>query len=83
MDQAIKASYQHVSGHQDRHKLWWQLSLIEQLNCVCDRLAKAAVLLSMMDAIPRRDKYLLPLEHDAVYISNKKSTTYVSTEVPH
>jgi hypothetical protein len=66
MDQTIKATYQHVSGHQDRHKLWWQLSLVEQLNCVCDGLVKAAVTCSLMSATPRREKYLLLLEHAAM-----------------
>ena len=55
MDQTIKAKYQHVSGHQDCHKLWWQLSLVEQLNCVCNGMAKAAVIRSCMDATPRKD----------------------------
>ena len=70
-----------MSGHQYRHKPWWKLTLAEQLNCVCDGLAKAAVTHSMMDANPRRDKYLLPLEHTAVYVGDAKSTTDVSTEV--
>ena len=81
MDQTIKAKYQHVSGHQDRHKLWWQLSLVEQLNCVCDGLAKAAVTRSLMDATPRTDRYLLSLEHEAVYVGDDKSKTDVSAEV--
>ena len=83
MDQTIKGRYQHVSVHQDRHKPWWKLTLVEQLNCVCDGLAKAAVTHSMMDAGPRRDKYLLPLEHAAVYIGDAKPTTDVSAEVQH
>ena len=81
MDQTTKAKYQHVSSHQDRHKLWWQLSLVEQLNCVYDGLAKAAVRRSLMGATPRKDRYLLPLEHAAVYVGNDKSTTDVSAEV--
>ena len=83
MEQTIKGLYQHASGHQDCHKLWWQLSLIEQLNCVCNGLAKAAVTRSLMDATPRRDKYLLPLEHAAVYVGDAKLTTDVSAEVRH
>jgi hypothetical protein len=35
--------YQHVSGHMDKYLLWHQLSLIQQLNCVCDTTAKGAV----------------------------------------
>ena len=83
MDQTFKAKYQYVSSHQDCHKLWWQLSLVEQLNCVCNGLAKAAVTRSLMSATPRKDKYLLPLEHAAVYVGDAKSTTDVSAEVRH
>ena len=35
---------QHVAGHMDKYLLLWhQLSLIQQLNCVCNTIAKAAV----------------------------------------
>ena len=46
---ATKWSYQggftyiHVYGHMDRDLSWSQLSLTQQLNCVCDLLAKQAV----------------------------------------
>jgi hypothetical protein len=36
-----------------------------------------------MGATPCRDKYLLPLEHAAVYIGDIKWTTDVSAEVKH
>lgn len=36
-----RLSYQHMYGHQDRRKSWSQMSLLEQLNCRCDALAKA------------------------------------------
>ncbi len=42
-----KFSYLHVYGHMDKYLLWHQLSLIQQLNCVCDTLAKQAVTLAM------------------------------------
>ncbi len=32
--------YVHVYGHMDQHLAWRQLSLPQQLNCVCDTLAK-------------------------------------------
>jgi len=37
----------HVYGHMDKYLLWHQLSLIQQLNCVCNTLAKQAVTLGM------------------------------------
>jgi hypothetical protein len=42
-----KFTYLHVYGHMDKYLLWHQLSLIQQLNCVCDTLAKQAVTLAM------------------------------------
>ncbi len=35
--------YQHVAGHLDTYLLWHQLSLVQQLNCVCNTTAKGAV----------------------------------------
>lgn len=81
LNQILKLSYKHVDSHQDRHKLWWQLTLEEQLNCVCDELAKAAVTASMTSPLPRAGKQLLPLEKAAVFVSGNKLTTDVSKEV--
>jgi hypothetical protein len=78
--QALKCLYKHVDSHQDRHKLWWQLTLEEQLNCVCDGLAKAAVSRSMEDPLPRNINQLLPLEKAAVFVNGNKLTTDVSKE---
>jgi hypothetical protein len=35
--------YQHVVGHMDKYLLWHQLSLVQQLNCVCNTTTKGAV----------------------------------------
>jgi hypothetical protein len=35
--------YAHVRAHQDRIKPWSQLSLEEQLNVICNKLASSAV----------------------------------------
>ncbi len=35
--------YFHVYGHMNKYLEWEQLSLIQQLNCVCDTLAKQAI----------------------------------------
>ena len=37
--QMLKPTYEHVAAHQDKKITWWQLSLEEQLNCVCNGLA--------------------------------------------
>ena len=36
-----------------------------------------------MSTTPRREIYLLPLEHAAVYVGNAKPTTNMSMEVRH
>jgi len=42
-----KFTYLHVYGLMDKYLLWHQLSLFQQLNCICDMLAKQAVTLAM------------------------------------
>ena len=81
MDQTTKEKYQYESGHQDRHKLLWQLYQMEQLNCVCNRLVKTVVTRSLMDVTPHRDIYLLPLEHIVMHGREERSTTDLSEEV--
>ncbi len=44
-----KITYVHVYGHMDRYLLWHLLSLPPQLNCVCDTLAKHAMMLAMTE----------------------------------
>jgi hypothetical protein len=53
----LKPVYEDVSGHQDRYKPWWQLTLAEQLNCVCDGLAKATVFRSIQQLGSRKPFY--------------------------
>ena len=81
LKQTLQPIYEHVSAHQDKKKTWCQLTLEEQFNCVCDGLAKAAVARSMMDALPRKCSYLLPLEKAAIYVDGKKSTSDIAKEV--
>ena len=44
----------------DKYLLWHQLSLIQQLNCVCDTLAKQSVNLAMTQGYHDRPTHLLP-----------------------
>jgi hypothetical protein len=55
-----KFTYLHVYGHMDKYLLWHQLSLIQQLNCVCNTLAKQAVTLTMTQGYHNRPTQLLP-----------------------
>ncbi len=61
-----KFTYLHVYGHMNEYLLWHQLSLIQQLNCVCDTLAKQTVTLAMMQGYHERPTQLLPKEDVAV-----------------
>ena len=79
--QTLKLSYEHVDGHQDRHKTWRELRLVEQLNVVCDLLAKSGVDRSLATPLPRRGRQILPLEKAAVFANGHKLTTDVSKEV--
>ena len=84
--QLLHFSYEHVRAHQDRYKLWHQLSLEAQLNVDCDHLAKGAVHRCLAATISvsksRRNKQLLPLEKAAVFANGgEKLTSDVGEEV--
>jgi hypothetical protein len=71
-------SYKHVKAHQDKHKPWRELTLLEQLNVLCDDLANRAVKGYLERESPKhRATSLLPLEKAAVFIDNEKATTDV------
>ena len=73
-----KFTYLHVYGHMDKYLLWHQLSLIQHLNCVCDTLAKQAVMSAMTQGYHNRSTQLLPKEDVAVVIWGNKITNDVS-----
>jgi hypothetical protein len=58
------------------------LTLEEQLNVICDELAKEAVLRYLSDAKPEgRGVQLLPLEKVAIVVNGEKLTNNVGREV--
>ena len=71
-------TYLHVYGHMDKYLLWHQLSLIQQLNCICDTLAKQAVTSAMMQGYHDWPTQLLPKEDVAVVIWGNKITNDIS-----
>jgi hypothetical protein len=74
--------YQHIKAHQDAIKPWSMLKLEEQLNVICNKLAKEAVLQYLSGATQEgRGVQLLPLETVAVVVNGKKLTTEVGQEV--
>ena len=71
----VDISYCHVPSHMDRYLLWHQLNLAQQLNCMCDNLAKGAVHRSMRPDSPRDPDYLLPREHAALFVNGTKQSS--------
>jgi hypothetical protein len=81
---ATKETYQggfkyiHVYGHKDQHLPWSQLNLMQQLNCVCDSLAKQAVTKAIIDGNQEGQAQLLPREDIAIIVWGDKVTGDIS-----
>ncbi len=61
-------------GHMDHHLSWSQLSLLQQLNCVCDTLAKQAVSNTIMKGYHNGLTQILPQEDVALIVWGDKIT---------
>jgi hypothetical protein len=72
--------YVHAYGHMDRMLEWVQLLLPQQLNCVCDTLAKRSVTATINHGYHDRPFQLLPKEDVALVIWGTKITGDIS---PH
>ena len=72
--------YVHVYGHMDRMLKWEQLTLTQQINCVCDTLAKRSVTTAINHGYHDRPTQLLPKEDAALVIWGNKITGDIS---PH
>ncbi len=73
-----KFMYVHVYGHMDRYLLWHQLSLPQQLNCICNALAKHTVTSAMTEGSHNRPTQLLPKKDVAVVFLGNKITDDIS-----
>ena len=73
--------YVHVYGHMDRMLKWEQLTLTQQLNCVCDTLAKRSVTTAINHGYHDRPTQLLPKEDVALVIWGKKITGNISPHI--
>jgi hypothetical protein len=62
----------------DEHFLWSQLSLTQQLNCVCDTLAKQAVTRAIIEGYNDGHAQLLPREDVALIVWGDKVTGDIS-----
>ena len=72
--------YVHVYGHMDHMLKWEQLTLTQQLNCVCDTLAKCSVTTAINHGNHDRPTQLPPKEDVALVIWGNKITGDIS---PH
>ena len=73
-----KLRYIHVFGHMDGLLKWEQLTLTQQLNCVCDTLAKRTVLSALQYGYHNRPTQLLPKDDVALVIWGVKITGDIS-----
>ncbi len=75
--------YVHIYGHMDQFLPWNQLSLMQQLNCVCDTLVKKALLSAIISGYHDRPILILPCKDVALVIWGNKVTgphLYVSMQ---
>ncbi len=73
--------YQHVAGHMDKYLLWHQLSLVQQLNCVCDTTAKGAEQRAITTGYIKTPTQLPPREDAAIVVWGNKLTCNISHPV--
>ncbi len=73
--------YQHVARYVDKYLLWHQLSLVQQLNCMCDTTAKGAVQRAITTGYISTPTQMLPQEDVAIVIWGNKITSDVSHPV--
>jgi hypothetical protein len=77
-------TYVWVKAHVDRTTAWSHLSLQQQLNMTCSRLANSAVTRALSRAGNKKVTiWLLPLESVAIIANGVKITSNVSSSVHH
>ena len=52
--------YVHIHGHMDQYLAWNNLSLMQQLNCICNTLAKRVLMAAIISGYNDRQTQLLP-----------------------
>jgi hypothetical protein len=70
--------YVHVYGHMDQYLKWEQLMLTQQLNCVCNTLAKKSITTAIIHGYHVRQSQLLPKEDVALVIWGTNITGDIS-----
>ena len=74
----VSFKYEWVRAHQDDIKLWYQLTLLRHLNCICNTLVKAAVTRSLTTTVRRIPEQGLSTESAAVFVGGIKQTSNVA-----
>ena len=77
-------TYSWVKAHMDDILKWQDLSRVQQLNVICDNLAKAAVeetIQTTKPSEPQLTNQLLPLEYCAIYVDSIKQTSDPATQI--
>jgi hypothetical protein len=70
--------YVHIYGHMDKYLLWVQLGLMQQLNCVCDMLAKQSAVMAIIHGYNNRPTQILPCEGIVLVVWGNKITGNIS-----
>ena len=63
-----------MDGHMDKHLLWGQLSLKQNMNVMCNTLAKWVVSRAIRTGMREEGKQLLFSEDAVVFVNNGKLT---------
>ncbi len=74
-------TYSHVRAHQDRILPWSMLTLEQQMNVICNKLANGAVARYLSAGVHHTGPKFLPFEKAAVVLDGVKLTTNVGLEV--
>lgn len=78
----LKLDYQYVKSHQDDKTGWRDLPLDQQLNVLCDTLAKQACMKGITyDAVTATAPLFLPFEMSAVVVNGAKLTSDISDPI--
>jgi hypothetical protein len=78
MDTAGNFTYMHVYGHMDKYLPWKRLTLIQQMNCICNTLTKAALTNAIINGYHQQPMQFLPKEDAALVVWGEKKTGDIS-----
>jgi hypothetical protein len=68
----------YVYGHMDKYLPWKRLTLIQQMNCVCNTLTKAALTNAIINGYHQQPTQFLPKEDAALVVWGEKKTGDIS-----